>query len=163
MKPPIADPFESPPQLLGHREFRVDFLRSLVGYFCFHFLVLGPFLLTVLAPIRDDRKIFVFLASLIFAALISAAVGLLYPVKISPSGLRGTNYWCVKREVEWAEITRARFGWFVFSYALISTARKRNFIWLPLCLQDKKVFAQTVEEWAPADNPLRLWIQKRGF
>lgn len=163
MKPPISDPFGSPPETQNHRIFRVDFWRAFVGYFCFFVLVLSPFLMSVLEPIRDDREIFVFPSILIGAALVSAALGLIYPVQISKSGLRGINSWGAKREVEWPEIQRARFVWLFHPYVIISTSRKRNFIWLPLYLSDQKGFARAVEEWAPEENPLRLWIQKRGL
>ncbi|PQV63780.1 hypothetical protein B1R32_109120 [Abditibacterium utsteinense] len=163
MKPPISAPFGSPSTEEQNQQiFRVDFGRSFAGYFLIYFLILTPILLPVMAPIRGNNELFIFCGIIVFAALVSTTVGLFFPVKISPNGLRGSNFWGVKREVEWRKIKRARFSWFIFSYAILSTSQKRNFIWLPLCLSDPKGFTRAIENLAPADNPLRLFLEKRG-
>ncbi len=173
MKPPISDPFEAPDTSSPEDEriFRVRFWRCflvslLVG------LPVGLSFLLILSIVIQSQ----FQEEIIGGAMVAGLIGgivagvleslsmyWLTPVKVGTRGLKSSSFWSVSREVEWSQIHTARFFWLGLPYLLISTPQKRNFIWLPLILRDAKGFARAVEELAPADNPLRLLLQKREF
>ncbi|HEX8464511.1 MAG TPA: hypothetical protein VF627_07820 [Abditibacterium sp.] len=48
--------------------------------------------------------------------------------------------------------------WFGSPYIRIALEGRWFKIWVPLALRDTQGFARAVEKWAPADNPLREWL-----
>lgn len=162
MKAPIADPF-APIFDSKNRLFGVNLFKLFVNYGIIYLFLLAPILWLIVAPIRGHAKFWILLIGLLTATLFSALTGLIYTIEVSGEGLRGANAWGVKRIVVWDEITRARFAWLGLSYVLTSCSGKRSLLYIPLDLSDKKGFDRTVEETAPADNPLRLFLAKRKF
>ena len=163
MKPPISDPFEAPNfDDLITQDFAVDIRQGFVAA-----LPLAASILLVcwliLADIPGYGK-FVFIVVTSFALLTSILISLfLMRIRVIKNGFRAPDVWGFSREIEWSQIKDARSRWLFCSYIVISTHQKRNAIWIPFFLRNPQGFARAVEEWAPADNPLRLFLQKRGF
>ncbi len=167
MKPPIAEPFGTPSVASNERVFRPDFWRSLMGYFLVFVVVLPPILWRIAPLVRRSTLLdpmVVLLAVVVAVSLMGATINLFYTVEVDQETLQGLNFWWTsKRKVRWNDMTRVRFFWFAFPCAVISTAKRSNFVWLPLFLSDSAGFARAVEELAPPGNPLRLWLKKRGY
>lgn len=170
MKPPISDPFEAPRS--GNnpeqwRIFRVQFWRYFVMTLAGALSWSLPLVWLLIANERAEDQRGAFMggigAGAVATMLMSVIVFLLVPVKINRQKLKSTNFWGAGREIEWSQIAEVRFRWVLLPFAVISTPQKRNFIWIPLFLRDMKGFARAVEELAPADNQLRLFLQKRKF
>ncbi|MBW3638069.1 MAG: hypothetical protein KY445_16615 [Armatimonadetes bacterium] len=170
MKPPISDPFEAPDSNLPSEETKFFRYR-----FWPYFLSTLSAILSLSLPticlisiggepwIRATMLLGSTTACALYTLLVTWAVSIFQPVKLNCWAIHAPSIWGNRREIEWAQIQEVRYFWLFYPFALISTPQKRNFIWLPLILRDMKGFARAVEEWAPADNPLRLFLQKRGF
>ncbi len=165
MKPPIADPFAPPaPPDEQTRVFPQSFWRVYFGTALLTFLILVPMI--ALWPLM--RQVFLgsgqsfMLFFLVFINPLSAAFSMtfLHPTRITRFGVQGPP---AVGFVEWNQMKSARAIWFGLPYARIPARNHFFALWIPLCFKDKKAFARAVEEWAPADNPLRLFLQKRGF
>ena len=89
-----------------------------------------------------------------FAAMIVSRV---FPILVGQNGLRGRNLMGEARRVEWHQIKSAKFMlWMGFAPLVrISTFKRANVIWLPLYLDKRAEFEETVRERAPKGNPLR--------
>lgn len=174
MKPPIADPIETGLLEEGEQPFYLEFWGLLRRIFGTYLLTIGPFFWAILLPVfhRSHGRtpphatltmLGIVVGVCFFAALVATAIGFSQPVRVSAHGLKGTNWVGLPREVAWAQIGAVRFFWLVLPYALLSTPQKRNFVWLPLILKDKERFARAVEKYTTSDNPLRLFLRKRGY
>lgn len=170
MKPPISNPFGAPhtnDEPDQWRIFRVQFWRyfvmTLAGALAWSLPVVWLLIAGERAELQRAALVAGIAAGLGATLVLSVITFCFMPARISCQGLKSFSFWGVSRQIEWAQIQNVRFRWFFLPYALISTPTQRNFIWLPLFLRDMNGFARAVEEWAPADNPLRLWVQKRGF
>ncbi len=165
MKPPIPDPFEKPQIRVLESETRVfhlDLWRVFKGTLPF-MLLITLIVWAIVSPIRGYGKVVFAFASLSVSLASSILPALFFKIQVMEAGLKAPNAWYFSRVVNWADIRKVRYCWVFWSYLLISTPTKRDFIWLPLYLSDKKGFAQSIEEWAPEDNPLRLFLEKRNF
>lgn len=169
MKPPISDPFSAPDLSCGEdgRIFRISFWRYFFLSLLAGLALVLPILLVANLDLPMGAQVGIAFGGImggsVAGLLATMAMFWLTPVKVGRRGLKSSSFWGVVREVEWSQIQAAKFLWLGLPYILISTPTKRNFIWLPLLLRDMKGFARAVEELAPAENPLRLWVQKRGF
>ncbi len=100
------------------------------------------------------------LVFLVVVSPLSSALGaILYPVKVTQFGIQGAPLVGV---VEWTQMKSVRILWLGYLWARIARQNRFAPLWVPLALTDLKGFARTVEEWAPEDNPLRAWAQKRA-
>ena len=167
MKPPIADPFEPSPDQEPWRTFPIRFWRFFLTVTALAFSLSLPVVWFLLRNERVEAQRGALTAGLsagLAAGLLLSILSVyLLPTKVNRHKLRSTDIYGLEREIEWSQIEKVRYFWFVLSFGVISTPTKRNFIWLPLFLRDMNGFARAVEEMAPVDNPLRLFLQKRGF
>lgn len=163
MKPPIADPFGAPVPFFEAEETKVFGLHLLRVYFGMLLMIVGffsPFLLSVSDPVHGKSRLHSLFFAFAVLPLWLTFVSAFLPVKINRFGIQIAP---LQSFIEWSEMKSARYCWMGLSHARISIQGRFFKMWLPLTLRDPKGFARAVEEWAPADNPLRLFLQKRGF
>jgi hypothetical protein len=143
-------------------EFHLQFWRFVIAQ---AFCGLLPFLVAYLLVPRQYHVWVTgaLIIKLIFGALASAViVSRYYPVHVSREGIRARNPAGIACRLRWEEMTRVDPVWWALlaRYVRISSARKKDAIWLPLYLKDMKGFAALVREHAPADNPLRRFLEQ---
>lgn len=164
MKPPIADPFAPPMADEDTRVFPQSFWRVYRGNLLFALLFGGTLLLfwpLSRAIFSQGNGGFVLFFILILNPLVTALSAVfLHPVRVNRAGVQGPPG---VGFVAWEQMKSARALWLGLLYVRIRARNHLFALWIPLALSDKTAFAQTIEEWAPADNPLRLWLQKRNF
>jgi hypothetical protein len=80
---------------------------------------------------------------------------------VDADGIGGRDNWHVYRRVDWAEIDSVspmpipgyRFVW-------VNSRSRRHAFWLPLFLTDMEGFRAAIARYAPADNPLRRYLDQ---
>ncbi len=161
MRPPIADPF-APPNPFPAEETRVfaqSFWRTYFGTLGAMVIFAAVFALYFVwrfgGAFLSQQGFFLLL--MLGINPLSAAFGARFrPLKVTRHGVQGPP---LVGFIEWERMKAARFLWIGFSYARVSLRRHFSALWIPLTLRDPQSFARTLEEWAPADNPLRLLMQ----
>ncbi len=162
MQPPISDPF-LPPVEAENRIFRHNFWKIYWGILPIYVVFAGLqswWLLTRMPWMPAELSL---LNAFLFIAILPVTTAfslMLHPVKITRSGIQGPP---IVGFAEWEQMKTARFFWPGAPYVRVTLQKHFFALWIPLTMKDTKAFAQTIEEWAPADNPLRLWLQKRKF
>lgn len=169
MRPPIADPFGSSASFVEEsRVFRHNFWRVYVGAVLFSVLFMVPlpgifFWFAIPEMFLGNGRIALAIALgfLVLINPLSVAFGaMLRPLQVTRFGVQGPP---VVGFVEWERMKSARVFWLGSSSVRIALRDHFYALWIPLALLDLNGFAQTLEEWAPEDNPLRIRAQKRGF
>jgi hypothetical protein len=168
--PPIADPVEISNDGEEGETFHLDFWRAfrfyalglLSFYWFLFFVILAP---TFRSPqnldFRITRLFFTFFPLL--GAWVAARSDTWGPITIRNHTLELPNFWGSPLKLGFANIQSVRFSWYGLPYAIISTAEKRNFMRLPLFFRDISAFTRAVEKNTTEENPLRLFLQKRGY
>lgn len=162
MKPPIADPF-LPPVEEENRVFRHSFWRVYRGMLGLFVVFAGLQIWWLVSRVPSMPAQFYLTNALFMVGILpvtSAFSFMIHPVKITRAGVQGPP---ILGFIEWDRMKTARFLWLGLPYARVSLRKHLYALWIPLTLKDHQAFAQTVEEWAPADNPLRLFLHQRGF
>lgn len=165
MRPPIADPFGPPASFAEEsRVFRRSFWRTYVAAL-FLALVMVPLMGTYFwfsTPQMFSGSNRIALAMMLVSAVVvnplAGALGaFLYPVKVTRIGIYGPPS---AGFVEWEQMKSVRTLWLGHPWVRIGLRKRFVALWVPLALHDLQGFARTLEEWAPADNPLRVWAQR---
>ena len=164
MRPPIADPFAPPATDTDTRVFKHSFWRVYMGTALLTLLLLGPLIafwpLMRQVFLGSGNNFMLFYVMFINPLIAALSMTFLHPTTVTPLGVQGPP---IVGFVEWSQMKSTHAIWFGLPYARIPARNHLFALWIPLTFTDKKGFTQTVEEWAPADNPLRLFLQKRGF
>lgn len=162
MKPPISDPFAPPDSFCGEetRVFRHSFWRVYRGMLLMIIVLFSPFLFFIFDPIHGESLFHKILFIWIVLPCCLTFMQAFSPVKINRSGIQIA---ASQDFAEWSQIKGASYSWMFLLYVRIWVQGRLFKQSLPLTLRDPKGFARAIEEWAPVDNPLRLWLQKRDF
>lgn len=96
--------------------------------------------------------------------LVAAIVSRCFPVIANARGLRARNFWGQAREVAWEDISEVKpIRWLIWTdFVRISTKESRNIVWLPLFLREQNAFEDKIKQWAPLENPLRVFFENRA-
>lgn len=162
MQPPISDPF-LPPVEAENRVFRHSFWKVYRGMLMVFVVFAGLQSWWLFARVPSMPPQFYLSNAFLLIGIVpvtSAFSLMIHPVKIMRSGIQGPP---IMGFIEWERMKTARFLWLGVPYTRVALRKHLFALWIPLTLKDPKGFAQTIEEWAPEGNPLRLWVQKRGF
>lgn len=162
MRPLIADPYGAPASPEESRVFRLSFWRIYFGSLLLCGFVMVPVLGTVfwfVSPqmFRGSGRIALTVALFLAVALnpLAGALGaVLRPVKVTRRGIYGPP---LIGFVEWERMKGARTFWLGQLWARIALPNSLFALWIPLALHDFNAFSRTLEEWAPENNPLRVW------
>lgn len=167
-RPPIAPPLPTPAYLAeGFTDagpFRYHFLRYFRAVLTYLFLIVGILLLLIWGT---DKRSFPYM--LLFLVVFTPPWALLSSwfywriseTSLGHDGLRSQNMWSITTNVTWQEITEGKRIWrFFLFYLRVSTKQKRHALWLPLFLREPENFAESVKQFAPPDNPLRLYFEE---
>ena len=109
-------------------------------------------------------------ATSILLGLVGLAVVLLVPIglaawasrwHVDPNGIGGRNNWLVYHHLNWSEIESVEpslIPW--YRYVQVNGVGRRWAFWLPLFLTDMAGFRSAVAQYAPAENPLRRYLEQ---
>lgn len=77
------------------------------------------------------------------------------------NGIGGRNNWLAYHRLDWAEIDSVE-PWLIpgYPYVQVNGRGKRWVFWLPLFLTDMPGFRLAVAQYAPAENPLRRYLEQ---
>ncbi len=170
--PPIADPNEKPRRHFEGaevREFRVRFwlycLSTLVLSVLFAGVILGLFYILGAEQFRVDMVAdapVLLLIAVVLTLVLCAYVWRFLPLKVGRWGLRAVTFWTTPQEVAWSQVSRVRYGWFGFPYALVTCASAPK-LWVWLALDDTRGFAASVAAFTAPDHPLHAFLIERGL
>lgn len=159
---PIADPF-LPPVEEENRVFRHSFWKVYRGMLAVFVVVAGVQTGWLMARVPSLPSSFGLWNAILIVGILpvtSAFSLVIHPVKITRAGVQGPP---VVGFIPWDRMKKAGSFWMGVPYARVSLRKGLFALWIPLTLKDPQGFAQTIEEWAPEENPLRLWLQKRDL
>ncbi len=167
MTPPIADPSGAPTSSEEIRVFRQNFWRVYVGFLLLLAFLAVPVMASVLWFFVPHKHVLKNLNGLIVIYVLFVAVypfvvafgATLHVVKVTRFGIQGPAF---VGFVEWTQMKSVRVLWLGCLWARIARRNRFAPLWVPLALTDLNGFARTLQEWAPEDNPLRAWAQKRA-
>lgn len=168
MKPPISDPFAPPilpeeeSKIFGQSFWRVYFGILLSSAISSSVIIGFLWFALISSPIESRLLILLSVSSVLLVVnpLLGAALATTSEfIEVSRLGIRTPHF---PEFAEWSQMKKVHSIWPMYT-APISIRGQFFKMQLPLTLKDSKGFARAVEEWAPIDNPLRLWIEKRGL
>ncbi len=168
MRPPIADPFGSSDSFAEEsRIFRQSFWRTYRGALLFSVLFMVPlmgiffwFAIPEVFLGRGRIMLAVVFGFMVLLNPLAGALGaVLHPIKVTRFGIQGPP---TVGFIEWEQMKLVRTFWLGHPYARVSLRHHLFPLWILLALLDEDGFARTLQDWAPEDNPLRTWAQKRG-
>lgn len=98
------------------------------------------------------------------------AVILLLPIGLSvaisrwhvdPNGIGGRNNYLAYNRLDWSQIESVE-PWLIpgYRYLWVNGVGKRRAFWLPLFLTDMPGLRAAVAQYAPPENPLRLYLEQ---
>ncbi|RYG62670.1 hypothetical protein EON80_22670 [bacterium] len=171
MKPPIADPSNASLFDEGAEVFRSNFWRALRFYLLFVTVLFGPLtysMLTVKLRSRPEHSLQIeefVLFGVMFGVLpiLGACLTMISFYEIGADTLKAHGLTGRVEEVEWANISSVKYLRLLSPYAVISTPEKRTAMQLRLNLKDMAGLTRAIEKRTAEDNPLRLFLQQRGY
>lgn len=82
------------------------------------------------------------------------------PVTVDASGLQSYTGFGALRHLEWSQMAKVEVHDHLTNYLLVQSESERKVIlFIPMFLKDQQGFYDSVCKYAPADNPLRVWIE----
>ena len=172
MQPPIADPNAKPQRHFAGaetREFRLKFwlycLSTLLFSVVFAGVVLFAFDIISLGELRADagaQALGLLGLAAVLSLVMCAYVWRFLPMKVDGWGLRAVTFWTTPQEVAWSEMSRVRYFWMGFPYAIITCAGRPK-LWVWLALEKPREFAASVAAQTAPEHPLHAFLAERGW
>jgi hypothetical protein len=100
-------------------------------------------------------------ASIVLAgAAFSWCISVLFPVKLSPTGIHGHSPWGLPRFIRWPDIARAApFPCLFFKFLRLYPAAGPGTTWIALSQGRQKEFEDEIRKLAPPDSPIRAYLK----